>query len=609
MVDTLFLVPLQGWWYSIVQTFCGTVWEGARSLITGGYFLQAVTIWLQTSLFGPAISQVAFISDGFLPLFATLAVWMLAFSYLLSPFLHIRVVDWKKALLWFMFATFFFQYGPGLYVEAEQMRRDFAGVFYEVAFDQVNEAGGIAPLAAIHTSDEDVPLSTLGNQFGGYIEGDEYIDGLDIAMAYLLAGSDDVLDAPAALPEYFATVYFPEEGNPIFWLPYTPERRNFFISLALLGVFRITLGYVIIFFGLAEQLIYLCLTISAGILFICLMIALPLSLFERTELMARSVLDMMLEIMIFSGLVGLFQAIVIGVVTTAAETLNPTLAWGASILGLALEVVLLLRAVGTISDAFNRMFQAMSQVVGGRVMSPVEAAMAGVGAAGTAALGIATAGVGAAGTLMATGSMASAAGAAMAGSDKLFNTAALGQMALPDGSALKEKLSQVYEGALGQRMMPGLGGMLLRHDTVPAKDASQPSAEGMREAARQQAAAGALPSGGEHDIRFDAADMTQLRDALATAMAAAVRSTPAGGYADPSQALSAISAALSVQGRDPRKDPAMGAYLARQENAVVSYVMTGNLTLTEQSKHGSTAAAAQSAGGQGAPTPSSTQRK
>ena len=105
--------------------------------------------------------------------------------------------------------------------------------------------------------------------------------------------------------------------------------------------------------------------------------------------------------------------------------------------------------------------------------------------------------------------------------------------------------------------------------------------------------------------------MAQLRDALATAVASAIRATPTGGYADPSQALSAINAALSALGRDPRKDPAMGAHLARQENAVVSYVMTGNLTLTEQSKQGTTAAAAQSqtAGGHSAPTPPPTQRK
>lgn len=617
MVDTLFLVPLQAWWYTQVKTICETAWEGARSLLVGGFYLQAVNNWLQTTLFGPAISHVAFISDGFLPLFATLAVWLLAFSYLLSPLLHIRVVDWKKALLWFIFATFFFQYGPGLYIEVEQMRREFASTFYEVAFGQVEEAGGIAPLAAIHNGSNDVPLRALSNEFGGFIEGDEFVDGLDIAMAYLLAGHGDVLAPPETLPLDFVDNYFPEVANTIYWLSYTPEQRNQYISLASLGIFRIILGVVIIIFGLAEQLIYLCLTISVGILFICLMIALPLSVFERTELMARSVLDMMLELFIFSAVVATFQAIVIGVVTTAAETLNPTLGLGASALGLCLEIVLLMRAVGTISDAFTRMFQAMSQVVGGRVMSPVEAAMAGVGAAGAAAVGIATAGVGAAGTLMATGSLASAAGSALAGSDKLFNTAALGQMALPEGSALKEKLSSYYEGALAQRMAPGMGGLLLRHDSFPPKEAAaQPSAEGMREAARQQAAAGALPAaGGEQDIRFDSADLVQLRDALATAVASAIRATPAGGYADPSQALSAINAALSALGRDPRKDPAMGAHLARQENAMVSYVMTGNLTLTEQSKHGSTAAAAQSAersqtaGGHSAPTPPPTQRK
>ena len=44
MVDTLFIIPLQAWWYSIVETVCAIVWDGARSLLQGGYLIMAVTV-------------------------------------------------------------------------------------------------------------------------------------------------------------------------------------------------------------------------------------------------------------------------------------------------------------------------------------------------------------------------------------------------------------------------------------------------------------------------------------------------------------------------------------------------------------------------------------
>jgi len=601
MVDTLFIVPLQIFLYGLSYMVLTTTWGIVRSLLSGGFMVQAITSWLQTDLFGPAITEVQLVSDGILPMFATIAVWLLAFSYLLSPFFKIRVVDWKKALVWFLGATILFQYGPSLYIEVEELRREFASNFYTVVFDQVRATGGVPQLLAIEDGPDDVPLEALSNQFEDTIEGDDYVDGLDIAMSYTLSGALDVLEAPNPLPTSFAEAFAPEQDDPT-WLSYTPDERLDFIASSWLGTFRLMLAVPIVIFGIVEQLIYLCLTVAAGILFIDLALALPFALFERTELMARSVLDMMLELFIFSAIVAALQAILIGVVTSAANTLRPTLAFSATFIGLMFEIGLLTRAAGAILDASKRMFQAMSQVVGGQVMSPSEAAMAGATAAGAAAVGVATAGVGAIGAYAATGSVMSAAGSALAGSDKLFNTAALGQMALPEGSQLKEKLSGFYEGALAQRMAPGLGGLLLREDGKAPRSHGQAeaSAEGMREAARQQAAAERLPAGGQQDIRFDAADVLQLREALATALAQAIRSTPQGGYRSADDALAAISRALSGLGRDPRTDPAMGAFLAPRGQGAADYVMTGYLTLTEQSQSAPTSQSG-SGGGESSP--------
>ncbi|MBN1310692.1 MAG: hypothetical protein JXB30_04665 [Anaerolineae bacterium] len=581
MVDSLFIVPLQIFFYDLSTSFCEFVWGAARAMLLGGYLVQWFASWLKTALFGPSISGVAAISldaseHGILGIFATFAVFLLAFSYLLSPFVHIRVVDWKKALMWFLLALLFFQIGPELYTDVEDARRGLSSVFYDIVFPQIENANGAAPglepLSDIGNSPTDVTLNPLVNHFKPYIPDDHYEDGLDIAMAYTLSNAEDVLFAPENLPVNsgeslnFKDEYFPELDD-TSWLSYESDDRIGFITDAWAGIFRLLLSFFFIIFGLLEQLIYLCLTIATGILFIDLAIALPFALFERTELMARSVLDMILELFIFSAIVAMLQAVVMGIVFTAAGTQSPTLAFGAAAIGLLFETVFLIRAWGAITDALSRMFKAMSQVVGGQVMAPSDLAMAGATMAGTAALGIATggaslaaSGIGAATTLASTGSMATAAGSAMAGSDKLFHTATMGQRMLPEGSALKEKLGQFQEGTIAQRMMPGLGGALLLGGD------------------KKESAAG-----GQMDVRFDAADTSQLRDSLLTAMTAAVRHAPSGGYTNQSQALSAITDILKALGRDPSKDPAMGAYLGQRQGGAVHFVMS----LTQQARHGS----------------------
>lgn len=583
MVDNLFILPLQQFIYYVALMIAATAWSGARALLLAGYLVQAVTAWLAESLFGPAIGEVAFLSSALIPAFATLAVFLLAISYLLSPFFHIRVVAWQKAVGWLLLGALFFQFAPGLYRDGETLRRALSSDFYQLVLGQANSAPAIAPLAAIQTGQSEVPLAALSNHFGPYIDTDQYVDGLDIAMAFLRAGARDVLQAPNVVPDDFLALYFrpslPASQSPTFWLSLTADERNQIMGAAVLGIFRIVLGYAIILFGLAEQLIYLALTIAMGVLFVSLSLALPFALFERTELMARAVLDMMLELFIFSAIVAALQAVIVGLVIAGAQTLNPALALGASGIGLVVESVLLVRSLGAIWDSLNRMFAAMSKVVGGRVLSPAEAAALGAqaatgaaGAALTAGAGLALAGGGAAVTLLSGGSKEQAAGALLSGSDALFNTAALGQMALPDGSRLKDSLAGVYEGMLAQRMAPGVGGLLLRQG-------DEHSATSLPQAATLSTPTSA-PAGYQQDIRFDAADIVQLREALAGAMQAALAHMPRGGYGSAEQVLSAVAAHLPGRWQG---DPKMDAFLQHKQQAVVSYVMSvPQLGLQEQ---------------------------
>src|SRR5574341_883636 len=527
MVDNLFILPLQQFIYYVALMIAATAWSGARALLLAGYLVQAVTAWLAESLFGPAIGEVAFLSSALIPAFATLAVFLLAISYLLSPFFHIRVVAWQKAVGWLLLGALFFQFAPGLYRDGETLRRALSSDFYELVLGQANSAPAIAPLAAIQTGQSEVPLAALSNHFGPYIDTDQYVDGLDIAMAFLRAGARDVLQAPNVVPDDFLALYFrpslPASQSPTFWLSLTADERNQIMGAAVLGIFRIILGYAVISFGLAERLVYLALTLAMGVLFVSLSLALPFALFERTELMARAVLDMMLELFIFSAIVAALQAVIVGLVIAGAQTLNPALALGASGIGLVVESVLLVRSLGAIWDSLNRMFAAMSKVVGGRVLSPAEAAALGAqaatgaaGAALTAGAGLALAGGGAAVTLLSGGS--------------------------------KEQAAEHFASSL----------------TQPPPRSTPTSA----------------PAGYQHDIRFDAADIVQLREALAGAMQAALAHMPRGGYGSAEQVLSAVAAHLPGRWQG---DPKMDAFLQHKQQAVVSYVMSvPQLGLQEQ---------------------------
>jgi hypothetical protein len=123
MADTLFIVPFQGWVYGMVYNTAIRLWLGDRALLLSGLLIQAVTGWLVEELFGPAISDFTLLSQGLLPAVFTIAVFLLALSYLVAPFFRVRVVSLGKALGWLLFALLFTQAGPGLYVEGEQVAR------------------------------------------------------------------------------------------------------------------------------------------------------------------------------------------------------------------------------------------------------------------------------------------------------------------------------------------------------------------------------------------------------------------------------------------------------------------------------------------------------
>ncbi len=604
MADTLFIVPIQMWVYGMVRNTAIRFWLFNRAFLLAGFLIEALTDWLSTEFFGPAISDISILSEGLMPTFFMIATLLLVASYLIAPWFRVRVVDWQKALGWLLFALLFYQAGPGLYIEGENMRRSISSEFYGQILTQTEGTAAPTMLGTIATGSDDNSMGTLANQFGAYIPSDQYVDGLDLAMSYSLSTGEDVIEALTSLPADFRDEYFDPTQGPLFFLTMTAEERTDSINEGLTGISRLIFSLIIIFFGLVEQMIYLSLSISAGVLFLSMSIAILFSFFERTEMMARTLLDMWLELFILSVIISVMQAFVVGIVMLGARTANPTLALGAATLGAPVMLVLLKKALGTIWDALNRMFTAMSQVVGGKLTSPAEAGLSAAQSAAGLALSVATAGVGAGVAMAAGGSLAQVAGSALSGSDALYNAAAMGSMVLPEGSPLSETAGGFYEGALAQRMLGPAGGLMLGRrggagDVVATDGAA---------AATGGSGRGEAAPAGETDIRLDAADIAALRMALQSAVSQAIQQAPTGGYADQQAALAAIQTALGGTGHNPR----MGDYLDRRAQDVSSYVMVqsqqpsapaakGKLDVTVHSDKTQTTASAQPAGAHQAP--------
>ncbi len=541
MADTLFIVPFMQVVYGLLFNIAVQVWGLDRALLLAGLQVELFTEWLTANLFGPTITRFVLLSKGLFPTFVTVAMLLLAIGYLAAPFFKLRIVQPGKGLAWLVFAVVFYQAGPGLYVQGEQLRRQLSAEFYVKALQQTSNAGALGALGSA-SSGQDVPLQPLGNQFGGYAPDDKYVDGLDIAMSYDLATGDEVVQPPAQLPVAFAEAYFNQQKGSVYFLTMSPSERTASLNQGVSGILRLLFTFVIIPFGIVEQLIYLALAISMGILFLSMSIAILFSLFQATEPMAKTLIDMWLELFIFSVVAAVIQAFIVGFVVTAANTLNPTLTVGASLIGLITMSILARRAFGAIWDSLNRFTSALSQTTGGRIASLGEAGLAAAKTGAGAALAVGTAGLGAGVTLAAGGSALQAAGSALAGSDNLFSAAALGSLALPAGSSLKPVADQLYEGALSNRILGPAGGLMLR----PA-----------------DGSAGAPIPGSPPST-----EVRLVREDISSAMQLAILSAPPGGYGDPQAAAQAIRDALGAQ-----PHPGSLSFFVQHEQAIAQNVL------------------------------------
>lgn len=466
MLDGAIVVPIMQMLYTLLYEVGAFMWSLQRALLLTGYTVMAITDWLINQAFTPLLASLGAQTEVLLAPVFTIALLVLAGTYLVGMFLKIRVVEFKSAVVWFLAALLLFEGGPQLYQGVEEMRRGVSDAFYQEGLNLLGNGGGaLAALDQVGTGAEaGIPAPT--NQFGVFIPGDQYVDGLDVAMSYIGATGYDVV-APVnslhpieRLPWAYITPngYFDFGQSSGFFESMSREEREASLGRAVQGIVRLFMGGFISLFGVLEQIIHLALALAMGLAFASAFVAILFAFFKHTEVLVWSVLNLVIELFIQSVLMSLFLSLIISFVLVGAVTGNAVVTLGTVLVGLVLVFILLLAALKAIWNGINRLFGAMSQVTGGTIGSPGQAAVGAAGMATGAALGATGAGL----ALSTGNSLTQAAGVALGGNPTLMRAAYMtslmpglretrfGQMAseFAEGAVARTALGPVAAGLL-----------------------------------------------------------------------------------------------------------------------------------------------------------------
>ena len=458
MLDTA-IIPILQALYTILHSVAAIFWWIDQAILLVGFYITALTDWLVNTAMSPLISSVSNQTMSLLAPVFVLAMTVLGITYLLAVFGTIQIVSLRSAVLWLLFAAFVYQVGPQLYQGTESFRRGLGGLFYEEGISALSSgATDIAVLAQIGTSDEAL-MQAPANQFGAWLPYDTSVDGLDVAMAYLYADGCDVIRSggcivvgtlpyrwyyPGSAPDYFDNT-----AAPAFYPVMTNDERMESLEKAAAGIWRLASGVIVTIFGLIEQVIHFVLAVAMGIAYVSLMVGVLFAFFKRTEPIAWSVFDLVIELFIQSIVTSLLLSLVISFVIIGAATGNAVVLFGSSFIGLVLAVVLLMGALKGMQASVNRLLGAMSQATGGNI-----------GAAGRFS-SVAASLTGGATALAGGATLGQAAGIALSGT-QAAQTAYYASAAFGQDSALGSLASQVFEGASAGRIVsPVVAGLMV----------------------------------------------------------------------------------------------------------------------------------------------------
>ncbi len=345
----------------------------------------------------------------------TIAMFVLGLSYMIAHFIRLQVVDLRSALVWYALVGLFFQLGPELYLGLNGLRADINSFFYAGSLQTISASGSpLAPLSN-NLANDGTPMLPPCDNFG-WLGGSttpqagQGVDGLDIAMAYLLATSRDVLGQPPPtlgncttanpgtyppdLPfEWYHTDgYFDRTVSPPTWDFIPADDRERALDMAAAAQYRLIGAWPLLTLGLFEKIVFLLVTLAQGLSFVTFAAAAIFAFFKRTEPIARSVVDLWIEIIITSVVIALAQSLIVSLALAAAATQNPLASIGVGLLCSALMAILVLSAAKLVWNSLTRIFGAVSQATGGAVMTPQEAIIGATVGGVSAAAAVATGG-------------------------------------------------------------------------------------------------------------------------------------------------------------------------------------------------------------------------
>lgn len=400
-------VQIDKLWYDLLHLLAVAGWSLQKGLFMMGHTIDLINLWLVNNAFAPLISQTNDQMRVTASLAFVIALFVLGITYLLAAFVRLDVVSPRSAIGWYLAGAVFFQLGPTLYQGMYEFRRDISSGFYHAALESMQNAGSpFGSLAAVNSTD--LPPLELCDALGPYLPGaqmtafGEGVDGMDVALAYLLADGEDVMGYPPPIP----TACFQPRGAmyernlPTHWQFYedsyfyvgtaswafgdmSDEQRKASIDKAGAAQFRIFSAWPLVIFGVIEQLIYLLLTIAQGLTFVSFSVAILFAFFKKTEVIARSVLDMWIELIIQTIVIALLQSLIVSLLLGAAATHNALVVLGVSLISAILIWILLWSGIKAVWNSVNRLFGAIGQATGGVMVAPGTVAV-GAAAAGAA---------------------------------------------------------------------------------------------------------------------------------------------------------------------------------------------------------------------------------
>lgn len=424
-------------WWNLMYALAGMGWSLQRAFLMMGYTIELLNQWLVDSAFTPLIAQTNASLQVAVSVSFIVALLVLGVTYLLAAFARIRIVEPKSAIAWYLAGALFFALGPGLYQGMSDFRRDLAQAFYASSLSGLAATTGSAFNSLASVDSADLGLLPLCDNFGSYLPVWHYtIDGLDVALAYLRADGIDLMGYPSTPRDPLCQPHTPDpatglwtagsvpwewrrpgsffanDRDPVFFPAMTALERAGALGMAMSAQGRLLTAWPLILFGVTEQLVYLLLTIAQGLTFISFGVAILFAFFKKTEVIARSIVDLWIELIVQTVVIALIQALVVTFFLAGTGSGNGVVVLGVGLICLVFMVIVLFSGVKAVWNAFNRLFNAFGQATGGAVISPGAAAVT----AGAAAAGV-------------TGAVVSMGSSATAGLSALMNGATPAQAA------------------------------------------------------------------------------------------------------------------------------------------------------------------------------------